>query len=254
MNLDRLMSVLETIAIAGRPVSPSDLHEMTHLPLPTCYRLLQTLTDHGFLEDRNSTTRFLIGDRLVRIAHLAKTDADVCAIAAPALKQAAIDSGEAVFFSRFRKDGVAIIHVETPSDPAISYIHPGLGYRPMHACSCSKVIAAFSDDAFREKILNGPMKSYTDQTCVTRDVLELEFGEIQKRGYAECVEEIEVGVSSVAAPVTIKNAGAVYSVGATGPIRRFTPGHRSELAAKLIALAISVGEAIDFSNKSLHTQ
>lgn len=248
MNLDRLMSVLETVAIAGRAVSPSDLHEMTKMPLPTCYRLLQTLSEHGILEESDKASRYLIGDRLVRITHLAKTDADVCAIAAPSLKQAAIDFGEAVFLSRFRKDGVAIVHVETPSDPSISYIHPGLGYRPMHACSCSKVIAAFADDAFRERILSGPMKSYTDLTRITRKELETEFSEIQECGFAECVEEIEVGVSSVAAPVTIENVGAVYSVGATGPIRRFTSAHRSDLGKRLIGLADTVGGAIAFSD------
>jgi len=246
MNLDRVMSVLETVAIAGRAVSPSDLHAMTKLPLPTCYRLLQSLAEHGLLDEQEEKSRYLVGDRLVRITHLAKTDADVCAIAAPALKETAIAFGEAVFLSRFRKDGVAIVHVETPADPAVSYVHPGLGYRPMHACSCSKVIAAFADEAFRETILNGPMKSYTEQTRVTRDALEAEFGRIRETGFAECVEEIEVGVSSVAAPVTLENVGTVFSVGATGPIRRFTPAHRSELGARLIGLAGTVGEAIAF--------
>ena len=103
MKLDRLISVLESVAIAGRPISPSDLHQMTKLPLPTCYRLLQTLAEHRLLDDPEANSRYTIGERLVRITQLAKTDADVCALVAPTLKDAAAEFGEAVFFSRFRK-------------------------------------------------------------------------------------------------------------------------------------------------------
>lgn len=250
MHLDRLVSVLEAIALAGRPLAPSELHELTDLPLPTCYRMLQMLKDQRLLEDPESNNRYVIGDRLKRIAYLGKTDSDVCSMTAPALKQATIDFGEAVFLSRFRKKGVSIIHVETPQDPSISYIHPGLGYRPMHACSCSKAIAAFADDAFRSLILNGPMKAYTQQTQTDRIELEKEFTDIQKNGFAECVEEIEVGVSSVAAPVFIDNVGAVFSVGVIGPIRRFTKAHRAMLGGKLIDLAGTVSSSIQFSNSS----
>ena len=93
-------------------------------------------------------------------------------------------------------------------------------------------------------ILNGPMKAYTDQTRTSKTELESEFAEIKKNGYAECVEEIEIGISSVAAPVTIDNVGAVFSVGAIGPIRRFHPKHRKSLGKKLIALAQEVSVSI----------
>ena len=244
MHLDRLVSVLEAIAIAGRPLAAAELHDMTRLPLPTCYRLLQMLKEQQLLEDPESNSRYVIGDRLIRIAHLARTDADVCGLAAPVLKNATGEFGDAVFLSRFKKTGVSIIHVETPADPSISYIHPGLGYRPMHACSCSKAIAAFADEQFRALILNGSMKAYTDQTRTSKKELESEFANIKKNGFAECVEEIEVGISSVAAPVNIDNAGAVFSVGAIGPIRRFHPKHRSALGKKLIALAAQVSISI----------
>jgi len=247
MHLDRLVTVLEAIAVAGRPLSPAELRDMTSLPLPTCYRLLQMLKEQRLLDDPQENSRYVIGDRLVRIAHLAKTDADVSDITAPLLKDAAIDFGEAVFLSRFRNKGVSIIHVEAPSDPTISFIHPGLGYRPMHACSCSKAIAAFADDSYRDFILNGPMKSYTEHTCTSRDELEKEFAGIRDIGFAQCVEEIEVGVSSVAAPVKIDNVGAVFSIGTIGPIRRFNETHRQHLGEKLVALAASVGTSIQIS-------
>ncbi len=248
MHLDRVISVLEAVAVAGRPVSAAELRRATGLPRPTCYRLLQSLADHRLLDDPEGNSRYLVGERLIRIALLGQADVDVRHAAAPTMKDAAIEFGEAVFLSRFRNKGVEIIHVETPADPARAYIHPGLGHRPMHACSCSKAIAAFAEEAFREDILNGPLKAYTEHTKITRDELRQEFSDIQARGYAECVEEIEIGVSSVAAPVRIGNIGATFSLGAIGPIRRFTNAHRAKIGTELQQLASKVSAAITLYN------
>ena len=244
MHLDRLISVLETVAIAGRPVSAVELQRATGLPRPTCYRLLQTLAEHRLLDDVEGKARYRIGDRLVRIALMGKSDVDVRHAAAPAMKEAATAFGESVFLSRFRDNGVEIIHVETPADPARAHIHPGLGMRPMHACSCSKAIAAFADDSFQSDILNGPLKPYTEHTKTSPSHLRDEFRTIRQRGFAECVEEIEMGVSSVAAPITLGNIGATFSVGATGPIRRFDEAYRVSIGEELIGVAAKVTAAI----------
>ena len=248
MHLNRLIAVLETVAIAGRAVSPADVQRATGLPRPTCYRLLQTLAEHRLLDEPEGASRYLIGERLKRIAILGQPDVDVCRAAAPTLREAAIKFGEAVFLSRFRDRTVEIIHVETPVDAARSFIHPGLGNRPMHACSCSKAIAAFADQEFQSEILSSPLRAYTKQTKTLPCEIKREFAAIRDRGYAECVEEIEVGVSSVAAPIRIGNLGVPFSVGATGPIRRFTSGHREKIGAGLIEVADQIAAKLQLAH------
>ena len=247
MHLDRLIAVLETVAIAGRAISPAEVQRVTGLPRPTCYRLLQTLTEHRLLDDPDSSMHYLIGERLKRIALFGQSDSDVCQAVAPALREAAIKFGEAVFLSRFRDKTVEIISVQTPADVARSYIHPGLGNRPLHACSCSKAIAAFADQEFQSEILSSPLRAYTEQTKTEPDDIEHEFSYIRDRGFAECVEEIEVGVSSVAAPIRIGNLGVPFSVGATGPIRRFTSSHRKKIGAGLIEVASQIAENLQLA-------
>lgn len=248
MHLDRLITVLETVAIAGRAISPSELQAVTGLPRPTCYRLLQTLADHRLLEQPDDTTRFIIGERIKRIALLGQSDADICHAVAPTLKEAAIEFGEAVFLSRFRDKTVEIITVETPADAARSFIHPGLGNRPLHACSCSKVIAAFADQEFQNQILSQPLRAYTEQTKISPTEIESEFTTIRERGFAECIEEIEVGVSSVAAPIRIGKTGVPFSVGATGPIRRFTSRHREKIGIELIRVAEQIAAHLQLNH------
>ncbi|MGB1359486.1 MAG: IclR family transcriptional regulator [Paracoccaceae bacterium] len=243
MHLARVMKVLEAVAMAGRPVTASEVQQLTDLPRPTCYRLLHSMQAEQLL-DEVSSGRFIVGESLVRLALLGQTDVDICRSAAPTLQRAADDLGEAVFLSRFRNRGVEIIHVEVPSDAKRSFVHPGLGFRPMHACSCSKVIAAFADDTFRQDILSGPMRSFTEYTRCDPQRLSREFDQILSSGYAECVQEIELGVSSVAAPVQIGSVGALYSIGATGPVRRFTKDRRAQIGEQLCQMAQKMGHSL----------
>ncbi|HBM67809.1 MAG TPA: IclR family transcriptional regulator [Rhodobacteraceae bacterium] len=243
MHLARVMKVLEAVAMAGRPVTASEVQQLTDLPRPTCYRFLHSMQAEQLL-DEVSSGRFIVGESLVRLALLGQTDVDICRSAAPTLQRAADDLGEAVFLSRFRNRGVEIIHVEVPGDAKRSFVHPGLGFRPMHACSCSKVIAAFADDTFRQDILSGPMRSFTEYTRCDPQRLSREFDQILSSGYAECVQEIELGVSSVAAPVQIGSVGALYSIGATGPVRRFTKDRRAQIGEQLCQMAQKMGHSL----------
>lgn len=239
MHLDRLISVLEAVAIAGRPVSASEIQMATGIPRPSCYRLLQSLSDQGLLHEIERRG-YVAGQRLARLSVLAQPDTDLAAQSASLLRDAAEDLGESVFLSRVRTKGAEIVHVETPTDPARSYVHPGLGLRPLHACSCSKVIAAYADESFRRHVFADTLKAFTPKTCTDPMTLEAELGQIRRQGYAECVEELEVGVASVAVPVVLGDAGSPFSIGATGPIRRFGAGRRHSIGGNLSAVAMSL--------------
>ncbi|MCK0151472.1 IclR family transcriptional regulator [Marivita sp. S6314] len=248
MHLDRMITLLELVAVAGRPISVSELQKASSLPKPTCYRLVQSLQEQRLLDPSDEDGKVVIGERLIRIALLGKADVDVRKAAAPLLKAAAIRFNETVFLARFRNKAVEIIHVETPDDPARAYIHPGLGVRPMHACSCSKAIAAFTERDFQDQIISGSLKQYTEFTKTTASALRAEFETIAKQGFADCDQEIDLGIASVAAPVSIGNIGATFSVGAVGPIRRFDKPYRAEIGKKLIGLSDRVSGAIQLCN------
>ncbi|MEM7270498.1 MAG: IclR family transcriptional regulator [Pseudomonadota bacterium] len=236
MHLERLIKLLETIAAAGRALSVNELHGLTGYPKPTCYRLVQDLASHGLIEAEGKGV-YGLGQRVLRLALVGRSDADIRLAAASILKEGADAHGAAFFLSRLRGEGVEIIHVETPADARVSFVHPGLGFRPMHACSCAKAIAAFSGEALQKRASDGDLRAYTAKTAIDGAVVRAEFDAIRARGFAECVEEIEIGVASVAAPVHLSGAGAPVSIGATGTIRMFGPARRRALGEALIDLA-----------------
>ncbi|MFK7880208.1 IclR family transcriptional regulator [Roseobacter sp.] len=250
MHLERLINLLEIIAVVGRPVTAGEVQSASGIPKPTCYRLMQTLLEQSLIDEPQNDGRYVIGEKLIRIALLGKSDVDVRRVSAPLLRAAASQFNETVFLARFRNDKVEIIHVQTPEDPGRAFIHPGIGERPLHACSCSKAIAAFAEEAFQERIMSGTLKAFTEHTKVTRGELLEEFKLIRLQGFADCDQEIDIGISSVSAPVTIGNIGATFSVGAVGPVRRFGADFRQTIGKQLIQLAINISGAIQLCNVS----
>jgi DNA-binding IclR family transcriptional regulator len=234
MHLERLTLILEIVGQKGE-ATVADLCAHADLPKPTAYRLVQDLVGAGLLEPV-ARGRFALGARLRRIARGDGSDRAVLDVAAPVLRRAAAEHGVAFFLARLRGRAVEIIHVETP-DTGVSFLHPGLGKRPLHACSCSKAVAAFAPDILRLAELDGRLKAYTEFTLTRREDLEAELDRIRSQGYAECVEELERGICSVAATLGRTGAAAAMAIGAAGSTRVFTPQFRAAIGAEMLGMA-----------------
>ena len=232
MHLERLALILEIVGHKNE-ATVADICAHSDLPKASAYRLVQDLAGAGLL-DPIAKGRYVVGNRLKRITETNLSDQVLLDTIAPVLREAADDHGAAFFLSRLRGKVVEIIHVETP-DNGVSFLHPGLGKRPLHACSCSKAVAAFSPEV--AKTIGDRLKAYTEFTLTDHDDLETEFGLIRQRGYAECVEEIERGMCSVAAPLGPRQLAPVLSIGATGSLRVFTPTFREKTGRELIRIA-----------------
>lgn len=234
MHLERLTLILEIASQKGE-VTVAEICGHSDLPKASAYRLVQDLVGAGLLE-LVARGRFSIGTRLKRIAQADQSDRALIELVAPALRQAATAHGATFFLSRLRGRAIEIIHVETP-DTGVSFLHPGIGKRPLHACACSKAVLAFTPELRCSHDLGGRLKAYTEFTLTRIEDLEAELRTIRLRGYAECVEEIERGMCSVAATLAETGPGATMSLGATGSTRVFTPAFRARIGPEITRIA-----------------
>jgi len=241
MHLERLTSILEIVGQKGE-ATVAEICSIADLPKPSAYRLVQDLVSAGLLAS-SARGQFIIGSRLKRITLSDLSDPALLEVIAPVLARAATDHGAAFFLSRLRGRWVEIIHVATP-DNGVSYLHPGVGKRPLHACSCSKVIAAFSPDLLPGQELEGRLKKYTENTITSLQDLEAEFEVIRMQGYAECIEELERGICSVATTLNETGLGATLSIGATASTRVFTAETRKDIGRSLQAMSRELSNAL----------
>lgn len=244
MHLERLAVILEIVGQKGH-ATVAEICAHSDLPKPSAYRLVQDLVSAGLL-DSSVRGQFVIGARLKRITYSDHSDHALLEVIAPVLARAATDQGAAFFLSRLRGRSVEIIHVEVPK-AGVSYLHPGLGKRPLHACSCSKAIAAFSPELLSEAQLKGRLRAYTENTLTHTEELEAEFGIIRRRGYAECIEELERGICSVAVTLAATGPGATLSIGATGSTRVFTPDTREKIGSVLQKMSREISFKLGWS-------
>ena len=128
MHIERLTLILEIVGQKGE-ATVADICAHSDLPKPSAYRLVHDLAGAGLL-DPIAKGRFAIGNRLKRITEGDLSDQVLLDSIAPVLREAATDHGVAFFLSRVRGHAVEIIHVETP-DTGVSFLHPGLGKRPL---------------------------------------------------------------------------------------------------------------------------
>jgi DNA-binding IclR family transcriptional regulator len=218
--LARYCDILEAVAAAGTPVSAGDLARLTGLPRPTSYRLVAALLKHGLLDNDGRAGHYRLGERVMRLAVTGRTDADIAIAVSPHLKKLVSKTGETAFLSRFRDGGIDLIHADVPSDLSRGFIHPGLGRRPVHACSSAKAIAAYLPEEVRGDLLSGDNERFNAATLTERQAVLDELEITRERGYAVCAEEIDEGVVSIAVPVSIPEIGVVFSLGVVGPARR----------------------------------
>jgi len=247
--LARYCDILEAVAAAGTPVSAGDLARLTGLPRPTSYRLVAALLKHGLLDNDGRAGHYRLGERVMRLGVTGRTDADIAGAVSLHLKKLVTRTGETAFLSRFRDGGIDLIHAEVPSDLSRGFIHPGLGRRPVHACSSAKAIAAYLPESVRRELLSGDNERFNGATLTERQAVLEELEITRSRGYAVCAEEIDEGVVSIAVPVSVEPAGVVFSLGVVGPARRLDRDSLESCALDLKDTAAQAARAIQHVNR-----
>ncbi|MFZ9073622.1 MAG: IclR family transcriptional regulator [Paracoccaceae bacterium] len=250
LHLERLIAILEIIAVSGRAISVSNIQKATALPKPTVYRLCSALADHQLIDSDEDNSRYVIGERLIRIALLGKSDVDVRRVAAPILAKSAIKFGETVYLSRYRNGGIDIIHVETPNDPTRGHIYPGLGPLPQNCMASAFVMAAFAEDPFRQEILNNVINPYKEARNNAKGAAPLDLDPVRVAGFAHIEQATEFGATSISAPISIGTLGATFAIGVVGPNDRLLEDTTQKIGKELIKISSQMGGAIQLCNVS----
>lgn len=219
------MTLLDELAEAGE-AGTNELARRLKVAPSTVSRQLATLAEAGLVE-RTAAGRYRLGLRLVGLANAVLSRLDVRALARPHLEELARSTGETATLSvPGEEDAITVDFV--PGAHSVQHVtHLG---RPSiaHASSAGKVMLAFTS-----RPLPHMLRAYTPRTITDRDELARELERVRRRGYAEAIEEREVGLSAIAAPV-FGSAGELAGIVALqGPTTRFG---RAELRAALPAL------------------
>jgi DNA-binding IclR family transcriptional regulator len=137
------------------------------------------------------------------------------------------------------------LYLDQAAGPAALSPHNWAGQRiPVHATSDGKVLLAYLPAAELNECLAPPLARCTDRTITDPARFPELLAEVRRRGFATAVEELEAGLTAIAAPVRNAEGKVIASVSASGPSFRIP-------ADRIPALAAAVRRAADEVSRRL---
>ena len=234
-SVDRALSVLEILAVRGE-AGVTEIAAELGVHKSTAFRLVAVLEDRGFVEQLADRGKYRLGVGIVRLAGATAARLDLAQEGRQVCEELAVDVGETVNIAIL--DGDRAVNITQVRGPATISTHNWVGRgTPLHATSSGKVLLAHAPEAVRKAVLSGVLQRYTDATITDPDVLQRQLEEVAARGWGVTVEELEVGLNAVAAPVRDSVGQVAAAVSVSGPSFRMTPASLEGLVAPLVVQA-----------------
>ena len=238
-SLDRALDILKLLG-SEPEMRVTDLARRLEVHKSTAFRLLSTLQEHGLVEQNPATEKYRLGYGLVRLASSVVGEIDLARASRPVLEELATRTSETVNLAILQGDQV--INIDQIAAPNLVVNVNWVGKQtPLHCTSNGKVLLAFLPVVECNRLLGRPLPRFTARTITDVRTLERQLSRVREEGWAFTLEELEVGLNAVAAPVRGSDGEVSAAVSVAGPSYRVTPQRLTELGemTKEAAEAIS---------------
>jgi IclR family transcriptional regulator, acetate operon repressor len=230
-SVDRAVTVLEILAREGE-AGVTDIAAELGVHKSTAFRLV------GALENRNLVTqdvdrgKYRLGLGILRLAGATTARLDLVREGRAVCERLATDVGETINVAVLA-DGAAL-YLDQVAGPSALQTRNWVGQSlALHATSNGKVLLAYLDPARRATCLAAPLAAFTEHTIVAPDRLDAHLDEVLRRGYAVTVDELEVGLTAVAAPIRNLDGVVIAALSASGPSFRLPAERVAVVAAEV---------------------
>ena len=217
-SIERAAAILRLLSGRERRLGVAQIAGELDLPKGTVHGILRTLAGVGFVEQDEGSGKYQLGAALL---HMGSSYLDGNELRARALNWSdslAARSGESVRIGTLHDTKVLVVHHVFRPDDSRQALEVG-ALLPSHATAMGKVLLASNRYAATE-LSSTELPSYTPETITESDALAAVLQEAFDRGWAADVEELVVGVASIAAPILDRRGITVGAIGISGPVER----------------------------------
>lgn len=215
-TIAKVSAVLEALARSGSPASLTDLAAVLPFPKPTLRRLLLQLMDTGMVEQDTSSRRYRLGRRLIALAAAVLDQMEIRKAATPLLYELMKATGESVYLTVL--DDMNIVYVDVVEGERSIRIVTKVGMRrPAYSTATGKAMIAYLPEQVRQHLLASILQPITPFTTTSPTLLLQQLKEIQETGVAVSVDEAEVDVTGIAAPIFDVGKTCIAAVGVAVP-------------------------------------
>ena len=195
----RALNVLETLA-ENPGLGVTALATKMGLTKSITFRLLQTLEETGYVQRDQERAIYALGYRVALLGERVGRDGALLHVAPPILDELRDETGENVNLV-IREGGHALALATREGLHAIRIFAQSGRKGPLHAGGASMLLLAYAEPAILERVLAGPLESFTNHTITDPDQLSKILQRIRANGYNVALNDLDDGAFSVAAPV-----------------------------------------------------
>ena len=228
--VDRAAALLAMVVQADEPTTFTELAEASGLARSTTSRLLSALERTRLLE-REESGAYVPGALFALYSARHDPWSDLVRLARPTLRRLQKETGETVHIGIPRGDTVVQIAQENTRYVLGARDWVGVDV-PAHCSALGKVMYAFGGLA----IPPPPLAKPTEHAIDSLARLEEDLHRTRQRGYATTRDELEIGLSGVAAAIRDKAGNTVAALGLSGPTVRLD-GHDDQFGRLLMQQA-----------------
>lgn len=237
-TLGRGLAVLQSLGSAADGCTVAELSVATALDRAVLYRLLETLTEYGFVVRDGETRRYHLGVALVELGARASRALEVRRLALPGMRALMEHVREAVCLAvRDRQDVVVVDRIEPPGLFVRVGYHVGFRH-PLAIGAHGRALLAFLDHGHSER---NPLSERSGSLAI-----ELEAS--RARGFAISADELERGASGVASPILDRGGRPIASMGIVAPSPRLPDP--AAVGPRVRAIALEVSRRLGFTGAS----
>lgn len=225
--IDRAAALLVRVVESGRPLAVGELATDSGLPKSTTSRLLGALERQGLVQRTRDRGALRPGPVLLRFAQRDGAD-ELIRLAEPCLELLARETGETINLAVPGPAGAE--HLAQRDSAHFVAVTNWVGRRvPHHVAANGKAFVAFGAADLPERL-----DRFTPATITDPAALTAQLETVRRRGFATAVDELELGLAAMAAPVHGAGGSVLAALSISGPTTRLSDERIERLAPLLI--------------------
>lgn len=243
-SLQKALRILFFLGQNGSDLGITQLATSLGLDKATVHRLLNAMQKFDLIEKNSESGRYRLGLKLHELGVRALESRTLRNEAHRFLLDLAHDSHETVSLAVAGNGGIICLdRVDSPH--TVISVRTPVGVRfPAHCTAVAKALLAYLPDEEIDSILAATrLARFTRFTMTRAEDVKANLRLTVQRGFALDSQELEQGLSGVAAPIRGLDGQVIAAVGMAGPTTRFRGGALTEkiALAKAASARISAG-------------